>query len=410
MGYSGFSKLQTDDIVEDGIDVPRASGRRNRTRPFTPFELGLITTLILFAAALATYTIIYIVQHRGAIRPAAVAALSCVALLLLAVAYSVYKRIRRPNWFRDVESGASIQKWTISAPIPMSQTNMSEVTIESKATYTSLSSKTRLQKQPPKPADKKPNRLKFWTSKKSDEAEHLISSTSSERSSAELSEDYRPPSLWRSVFELPGEDPDASRPATPELPTGNVQIIVTKPEPTARQSLHRGRAQSSSSADISALRRSLLAVDPLRSNPFHQLQRDPSVRQTRSSHALGDKDRPLVDNQVLSAPIQPRRPRSAEPGPDRARLGYDLAAIQLQIDRAAAEMDLKYGRVGTSAVNFKQPLPSPPPPQTTSQSRSRPRSRSPLQKEQQGSRPLRRAKSPVVVDVSDLRTAYQVGK
>ena len=154
MGYSGFSKLQTDDLVEDGIIVPRDSGRRGRSRPFTPFELGLITTLILFAAALATYTIVYILQHRGAIRPAAVAALSCVALLLLAVAYSVYKRIRRPNWFRDVESGGSIQKWTISAPIPMSQTNLSKTTMDSKATYTSLASKTRLQKQNPKAADK----------------------------------------------------------------------------------------------------------------------------------------------------------------------------------------------------------------------------------------------------------------
>lgn len=477
MTYPRFSKLQSDDhdIFEE--DVTPAGSQlkfpsRRRSRSFTRFELGLIITLILFATALATYTVVYIVQHRGAIRPAAVAALSCVALLLLAIAYSIYQRIRRPNWFRDVESGGNggIKKSTISAPIPISihpaQTIMSEVTLQSKApTYTSLSAATtletsvspspssrgRLQKKYQPTEEKgRHNRLAFWLSSSSSKRgadkeyyEHLISSST--RSSSEMSEvghqsdseqtSKRPRSLWRSVFELPGEDSSQSmtRPSTPELPAGEggVQITLTKPEP----SLHRGRVQSSSLDDIAALRQSsVLTVDPLRSNPFliQQMRRDPSVRLSKSSHALGSV-RVSVTPPPPSSPSgfpAPRRPRSAEPGPERSRLGYDLAAVQLQIDRAVemAEAELSNGRV-KQREQLRIIQNRPPRQETDSQSRSRSSSR-PAQQDRgrqrlqqtnsqpQGlnSRALRRAKSPVIdndIDSGrDLRRVYldQLGK
>ncbi|KAK4218814.1 hypothetical protein QBC37DRAFT_178936 [Rhypophila decipiens] len=507
MTYPAFSKLQSDesDIFEEDVpptSLSKVTGRR-RARSFTRFEQGLIITLVLFATALAVYTIVYIVQHRGAIRPAAVAALTCVALLLLVVACSIYQRIRRPNWFRDVESGhnngTEVKKWTISAPVPISVpqiqarsiTSMSEVTLESKASiYTPLSTtttstiapmpspKVRLLQKKDRPTEKKGGyRLAFWLSsskRRQDKEyyEHLISSSA--RSSSDMSEDpqpeenKRPRSLWRSVFELPGEDPDIIniRCLTPELPAGeDVQIVVTRPEPAARpKSLNRGRAYSSGSLDIAALRQSTLAFDPLRSNPFHQLKRDPSVRQSKSSHVIGtiastiDQPEGLVPISVTPPPLlspsrfpspapPPRRPRSAEPGPDRARLGYDLATLQLQVDAAVAQMESNSRLVRVHQHQQKQQpsprivqtrpprLPLPVIPTTPSQpqkSRSRSTSRTDQDRGRQSkqvmqqakhkqqspnARGLRRAKSPVAdvdsdYEGQDLRKAFmdQVGK
>lgn len=477
MAYPEFSKLQSDDrdIFEEDVPpavLPKLTGRR-RGRSFTRFELGLIITLILFATALAIYTAVYIVQHHGAIRPAAVAALSCVALLLLAVAFSIYQRIRRPNWFRDVESGSNssqggIKKWAISSPIPISNSqaqsnnmpsNISEMTLASKVpTYTSLStsatitttpssaSKGRLQKKE-RPTEKKggQHRLVLWLSSSSSESradkeycEHLISSSA--RSSSEMSEvGYRPDvqttkrqrSLWGSVFELPGDDHADSllRPTTPELPADeDVQIVLAKPEPTARQSILHGPVQSSALDDIAAMRQSsILAVDPLRSNPFllQQPKRDSSVRLTKSSHALGSvrvsvtPPPPSSPSGFPAPPLAPRRPRSAEPGPDRARLGYDLATVQLQIDRAAemGEMELSSRHLNQQRQYQHQQskgIQAGPPSRQDSRSRSRSSSRHAQDRGHQqlqqqkpqafhtSTRALRRAKSPVVDNTIDL--------
>ncbi|KAM7193742.1 hypothetical protein V8F33_007676 [Rhypophila sp. PSN 637] len=489
MTYPVFSKLQSDDSDIFEEDVPptslsKVTGRR-RARSFTRFEQGLIIILVLFATALAVYTIVYIVQHRGAIRPAAVAALSCVALLLLVVACSIYQRIRRPNWFRDVESGHNngreVRKWIISAPVPISVpqiqagniTSMSEVTLESEAPiYTPVSTTTTstiapmpspkvrlLQKKDRSTEKRGGHRLAFWLSPSKrrqdmEYYEHLISSSA--RSSSDMSDDpqpeenKRPRSLWRSVFELPGEDPEIAniRCLTPELPAGeDVQIVVTRPEPAARaKSLNRGRASSSGSLDIAALRQSTLAFDPLRSNPFHQLKRDPSLKQSKSSHVIRtiastmDQPEGLVPISVTPPPLlspsrfpspapPPRRPRSAEPGPDRARLGYDLATLQLQVDAAVAQMESNSRRVRVHQQQ-QQPLPrivqTRPPrlplpaiptiPSQPQKSRSRSTSRTDQDRERQSkqaiqqaqhkqqspnARSLRRAKSPVADVDSD---------
>ncbi|KAK3330455.1 hypothetical protein B0H66DRAFT_527810 [Apodospora peruviana] len=442
MRYSGFTKLHRNPVDENGR--PTVTTRRGRA--FTKFELGLITTLVVFAAALATYTVIYIVQHRGAIRPAAVATLSCVAVLLLAVAYSVRQRIRRPNWFGgDVESRITTmpsttagKKWAILAPIPMSlsQTNMSEVTVGSKATYTPLvDSRLRPLMLTPPPPERFPEHevgdilatrkkhgrwLKFWISKRARHEgrhEQRLISYGSERLSSEISElgddkpsfDGRPVGLWRSVFELQGEEAAVAAAAITLEPSNeqtqidsntDVRIVVTKPEPTAR-----GRAQSWVDLRLPSLQqqRSLgsSAIDGLRSNPV-QLRRDPSVRQTKSSHALvtltgtsSPSQEDLLTAAADNTVTVPPRSRSAEPRPDRARLGHDLAALQLHIDRAVANMDSNRRAMATTRTQTP-----PPPPLSQSSSSS--------------ARPLRRAKSPVLVSSMgrsghDLRSAYQVG-
>jgi hypothetical protein len=305
-----------------------------RRRPFSQVELCLLVPLTAFSAAVTVFTTIYLIQHRGTIKPVAIAALSCTSLLLLVVVYIVCRRLRRPDWHRDIEAGP-VQKWQISAPLAPSS---KQTTFDSKGLYgavpesrpstpgkSTLSSKVRL-------AVKRTFNSGLLSQRslegpQGDRTALIRQNFDGEsRSSSDSSEDEAGEGLWRSVFELAGDArleqlrranlkrlSRESRHSRYEMggwesdkskETNGVEIVVTKPQPTA--SADSGRRASL--ADVRSLRDVSLAFDPLRANPV-QLSRDPSVRQTKSSHDLPS----LLKSNDRKTPSL-RRPRSAEPG------------------------------------------------------------------------------------------------
>lgn len=342
MGRREFSKLSTCPI--ESAMLPAMDTRRRRS--FSRFELCLLIPLAVFAAALAIFTIVYIAQHHGAIKPAAVASLCCTSLLLLSVGYVVSRRLQRPDWHRDLESG-SIKKWQISAPVSASLRGTQQTTFDSKGLYSvipnsrpsspgtsTLSRKVRL-------AVKKTfsssllSRSSFEGSGSGttqSDRDSLIGKTldGDDRCGTESSEDESGEGLWTSVFELAGDarleqlrranlkrlsresrqsryemsgwDGLADKPQEPAA----VRIVVTRPERIAS----RGRRESWT--DVKSLRDVSLLFDPLRANPV-RLSRDPSVRQTKSALDLPS----LLQNTPATPAL--RRPRSVEPGRERSQ-------------------------------------------------------------------------------------------
>ena len=351
MGRHEFSKVPTCPIESDM--VPAMDTRRRR--PFSRFELCLLVPLTVFAAALAVFTVVYIVQHHGVIKPAAIAALCCTSFLLLGVGYVVSRRLQRPDWNRDLESG-SIEKWQISAPVSVSHRGTQQTTFDSKGFYavipdsrpsspgaSTLSRKVRL-------AVKKTFSSSVLSRSSLEgsgpataqrDRDSLIGKTpdGDDRCSTDESEDESGEGLWTSVFELAGDarleqlrranlkrlsresrqsryemsgwDGSADKPQEPAA----VRIVVTRPEPIA------SRDRRESWSDVKSLREVSLLFDPLRANPV-RLNRDPSIRQTKSAHDLPS----LLQN----APATPalRRPRSVEPGRERSQLELDQSNTQ----------------------------------------------------------------------------------
>lgn len=404
MGHHEFSRLPTYPTESEG----NATIRSNRPRAFSPLELGLLVPLAVLAAALATFTIVYICQH-GVVKPAAIAALCATGVLLLAVGYVVSRRMRKPDWCRDLESGLG-NRWQTPALLPPSPKEMAQMTLASNGVYTAVpNSQPTTPPPPPRPtfankvvlAVKKtfsPNlsSKSSWDNfiSKHDDNERLIHYGDERLSteSLELPAEEKRRSLWSSVFELAGDarmdqlrEANLKRLSRQELSAGlvrvpskrenpGVKITLTKPRATA--SPPRSRRESFSD-DISS-RDVSLSFDPLRSNPFLQLSRDPSVRHTKSAQNLTT---PMTKDTTTER--VPRRPRSAEP---KSRRGYDAAAMQLFADQMAG--------LG--------PDWTPTPPTTPPPASQRSRSATP--------RGLRKLPSPGPIGQGgrDLRTAYQV--
>ncbi|KAK3363012.1 hypothetical protein B0T25DRAFT_27390 [Lasiosphaeria hispida] len=363
MGRWKFTKLQSHPEADDGPVVHKRS-----RRAFTRLELCLLVPLVVFAAALGAFTIVYIIQHQGAVRPAAVAALCCTSLTLLSIGYVVSRRARRPDWCRDLESG-SPKNWHISAPVPLSSPETRQPTFVSKASYTSLP-----YSRPSSPCPSTlTNKVYLAVKNTFKSSPNLLSRSSFESSTSSATQDDRErlienqPSaespeigaegmLWTAVFELSGEArlAELKRLSIKELSAGDIEkpnskgtsevkIVVTKPQPIASPP----RSRRGSSDDARPNKRGVpLEFDPLRSNPF-QVRRDLSVRLTKSAQTLSSSP----SKGRTADPIL-RRPRSAEPGPDRPGPRPGLAALRPFVDRVATD-------VGTSPRTLAAP-PTPP--------------------------------------------------
>ncbi|KAK3393993.1 hypothetical protein B0H63DRAFT_31701 [Podospora didyma] len=400
-----FSKLQSQSIK---MDV--TSRRRS---PFSRFELAILIPLVAFTAALAIFTIVDIVDHRGVVRPLTIAALCSTCMLLLAVGYVVFMRLRRPNACQDLESGIS-KDWKISAPIPISAP-MKQTTYESKGSYTVVPGSglpchatliNRAYIVLKKGVKGVQSRSTLWMSTTQEDRQCLLFN-GSDRSSTELSEDWadnekkpKEEGLWNSVFELSGDAAklEEKRRSEARLSAAltraagpDVKIVLTKPEAVVSQSTDR-RASSFDMGDLRQSANPPASIDPLRSHPIQFLRRDPSVRQTKSSQTLASAPKSRDPQPAL------RRPRSAEPGPDRSRLGYDLATLQLYLDQSAT--DINSGWMAPKAKPTRT-TPAQPQPQPQPQTQGRTTS--------QG---LRRLRSPSPVGVAgqnDLRAEYRNG-
>ncbi|KAK4454678.1 hypothetical protein QBC34DRAFT_139243 [Podospora aff. communis PSN243] len=330
MGHHGFTQLPS--LPNESWMAPAT----RRRRPFSRVELCLLIPLIVFAALLAVFTIIYLIRHRGTVKPVAIAALCCTSLLLLGVGYIVSRRLQRPEWHRDVEAGP-FQKLQISAPLPASPVTK-QTTFDSKGFYaaisesrpstpgqSTLSGKVRLaMKRTFNPGLLSQSSVESLQGRREDRVAHIRQPADGEsRSSSDSSGDEAGEGLWRSVFELAGDArleqlrqanhkrlSRESRHSRYEMSgwareSNGVEIIVTKPQPTASGASGRG----TSLADARSQREISLAFDPLRANPV-QLTRDTSMRQTKSSHDLPS----LLRSTDRTTPSL-RRPRSAEPRP-----------------------------------------------------------------------------------------------
>ena len=375
MGNHKFSRLiptSQPDISQD--DATYTTSYR-RGRLFSWFEFGMIIGCTLLIASIATYSVGSITKHPEAVRPEAIVGLCCAGVLLLSVSYFVFRRVWRRIRIQDVEAGTGKKKWTISSPIPISPSKlMAENPFKPRSGYTMVHTE--------RPSQRPDDGSHTWLTNKflaaprnrprrgrdfglaegiregKEDSERLMTSSGSDRSSAELSEnrssldDITAAQLWRSVFELPGEvGPDRQRRAGSrhDLTTkrsmgqGNwgdsdrhtdtsdgsraesfseVTIIITKPSPTATADSGPARDRQRSE-DLSG-RAPLGWIDPLRSHPI-QLRRDASIRQTKSSQSLVS---PSKDS--MRFPQQPQRPRSAEPRPDWGRRGYELGGNGIQ--------------------------------------------------------------------------------
>ncbi|KAK0703720.1 hypothetical protein B0T26DRAFT_509446 [Lasiosphaeria miniovina] len=372
MAYTGFSKLQPSPVAMD----------RHR---FSRLELALITPLLALTTAVEIYAAVYMAQHRKeAVQPLAVVALSCASLVLLSAGCVISLRLSRhrpedPSRRGDVESAPGARRLQISAPIPITTPPpMKQTTFDSKGVYTVVPGGYRHPHPQPhlSVADKlclalfkrTPKRGRGSTFTSEDDGQALLSS-GSERSSADMSEETAseggegPGGLWNSVFELAAGDahskldqrrrrsgfwhsatPPQRQPRHEAESEGaprpvdrlcDVTIVLTRPDATA--------APSAPSSNLKPARPAM--QDPLRSHPVQILRvsRDPSVRQTRSTQTLASpavqKNRETAAASYLANNNTPRRPRSAEPGPDRSRLGYDLATLQLYLDRTASDLN-----------------------------------------------------------------------
>ena len=330
-------------------------------RPFSRFELCLLAPLAVFSAALAVFSTVYIIQHHGTVKPAAVAALCCTSFLLLVLGFVVSRRLRRPEWCRDLEAGVN-RRWRMSTPTPPNTfRGMRQATADSKGSYwaipdprpespgrSTLAGKVRLVVKrafTPSLASKGSFESSVSSMTQKDRAYLFRAEMNGEdRSSMDSSEDEKGGGgLWTSVFELSGEArldrlrqanlkrlSRESRRSRYEMNAwedsttrGNqdlsaVEIVVTKPEPTASPP----RSRRNSSSDVKNLRNAALSCSPLQPRQS-QLGREPSTRQTKSTQDLTAHSKSNV-----AAPAPPRRPRSAEPGSGRTHLPSKSSSAQ----------------------------------------------------------------------------------
>jgi len=336
---------------------------RPRQQLFTRTELALLIPLTTLATGLGAFTVAYIVHQRNTIQPAAIAALGGTSLLLIVVGFLVFQRLRRPASSRIAGPSAGKTKWQTwantpaSRPMPVPYHRMVQETAEPGELYATVpitkppsptpstfTSRLRLALENSVGAGRasRASRASFdsESSSTTNEDRELLLLPGSGRSSVESSEAARGHGLWHSIFELPAdakfeklrqknlkrlskesrrsmqEIGGSDHPASRGDGSPDFQIVVTRPQATASRLRDSRRSSTPSSSEVS-LRETSLAFDPLRANPV-QLKRDPSMRQTRSSHDLGG----LCKTNTRDPAAQ--RPRSAEPGLDRCALGHGL--------------------------------------------------------------------------------------
>ncbi|KAK1827214.1 hypothetical protein QBC39DRAFT_362530 [Podospora conica] len=357
MGYHRLTQLQAYPHDLEGGAIYR---RVPRQHLFTRTELAVLVPLTALATGLGVFTVVYIVHQRNTIQPGVIAALGGTSLLLLAVVFLVFRRLRRPALSRDMRPRAENsmrQAWTpipttATAPVPYHSTMQVPTTGP-----TELYAAVPVSKSPSPTPSTFGSRLRLAiensvsagrlsrgsfdstsTSTAHEDRELLLLSDSS-RTSVDSSEAREGHGLWHSVFELPGDDKleklrqknlkrlsKESRRSRQEMTEfdrpisggdSSPRIVVTRPQATASRSGDSRLSSTPSSEEVS-LRETSLKFDPLRANPV-QIKRDPSMRQTRSSHDLAG----LIKNDTSYPFPAVRRPRSAEPGPDRCRLGHE---------------------------------------------------------------------------------------
>lgn len=379
MGYHGFTQRQGYMYQQD-LERGATYHQRHRQQLFTRTELAVLIPLTTLATGFGVFTFVYSVNQRSStIQPAAIATLGVTSLLLIVVVFLVFQRLRRTASSRIAGPGAEETAWQTwanappSRPVPVPYHRMVQETTEPGELYAAIpiakprsptpstfASRLRLALENSVGAGLL-SRGSFDSESLStaNEDRELLLHPDSGRSSVETSESARGHGLWHSIFELPAEAKleklrqknlkrlskesrrsmqemsGSDRPAS--MGDGSPKIVVTRPRATASRPGDSRRSWAPSSSDVS-LRETSLTFDPLRANPV-QLKRDPSMRQTRSSHDLGG----LCKNSTR-APTAPR-PRSAEPGLDRCALGH-------------GSMDLSPPR-GTSSLVTLKPV-SPP--------------------------------------------------
>lgn len=320
------------------LHTPPSEGRGDRRRSFfSQFELCLLVPLSVFALALSIFSVVYMLQHSDAIKPTAIAALCFSVVLLAAIALMVIRRLRRPDWLRDLESGRQAQmiwqrrhfRW--SRVSQLDTTGLYTVTAEirsQEASWPSFVTKVRL-------AVRKTISPSLFSrhSLETSGYSHLEGGYD-DRVSTESTEEKLEGGLWMSVFELPGDQRESRRSKYDMCAMGNnstmggrMHITVTKPEPTAtppcsrRGSLSRprrgpspsGRQSLADSERISSKhchRRIPVLISPP-SSPDPQLGFKPLPRQVRGLRRLHSPEteacqdlravfkKGLVDNQEI---------------------------------------------------------------------------------------------------------------
>jgi hypothetical protein len=359
MAHHGFTQRQGYMYRHD-LEGGATYHQKHRQQLFTRTELALLIPLTTLATGLGSFTVAYIVHQRNSIQPAAIAALGGTSLLLIVVVFLVFQRLRRPASSRIAGPRAEKTTWQTwanapaSRPVAVSYHRMVQETTEPGELYATVPIT-----KPPSPTPSTfTSRLRLalqnsvgagfasrgsfdsQSSSTANEDRELLLLPDSGRSSVESSDAARGHGLWHSIFELPAdakleklrqknlkrlskesrwsmqEMGDSDRPVSRADGSPDFQIVVTRPQATASRLGDYLRSSTPSSSEVS-LRETSLAFDPLRANPV-QLKRDPSMRQTRSSHDLGG----LCKSNTRAPAAQ--RPRSAEPGLDRCALGYGL--------------------------------------------------------------------------------------
>jgi len=353
MGYRGFTRLQQHDVEGGAV-----YNLRRRQHLFTRTELALLIPLTTLATGVGVFTVVYTVHQRNTIEPAVLAALGGISLLLIVVVLVVFRWLRRPTWCGQVDSGPVRRVWQASPNLPVTRavpvhhpevvaapvmTEPGElcaavpIAVPPSPKPSTFTSRVRLAIEKAACANLLSRRsFDSDTSFVAHEDQDVLLPSDSGRSSVESSDGGRGQGLWQSVSELPGvakheklrkqnlkrlsRESRRSRRDMGE-DASNFQMVVTKPEPTASR-----RSSALPPHDVS-LRETSLVFDPLRANPV-QLRRDPSMRQTRSSHDLPGLCR-------ISASPSLRRPRSAEPAPNRCGLGLEAPRLPIRPEAPA---------------------------------------------------------------------------
>ncbi|KAK1757728.1 hypothetical protein QBC47DRAFT_164426 [Echria macrotheca] len=93
------------------------TGTRSQSRPlFSRFELSLLVILTVSSASLVIFSLVYILQHRDSVRPAAIIAICLAGFLLAAMVVMVSRRMRRTARRTDLEDG-QLKNWGVGTPI-----------------------------------------------------------------------------------------------------------------------------------------------------------------------------------------------------------------------------------------------------------------------------------------------------
>jgi len=96
---------------------PTGTGTRGQRRPFfSRFELSLLVILTVSSASLVIFSLVYLLQHRDSVKPAAIIAICLAGLLLAGMLVVVSRRMRSTDRQTDLEDGL-LKNWRFHAPI-----------------------------------------------------------------------------------------------------------------------------------------------------------------------------------------------------------------------------------------------------------------------------------------------------